>query len=72
MGALGSECLIVDKRLCSKILSQALQDHNIRHVKFLDALEAEKRKMAQDLERMQQEKRWKTQNITPCTSMLHF
>ncbi|XP_055498421.1 kinesin-like protein KIF14 isoform X3 [Leucoraja erinacea] len=47
---------------------QALQDHNIRHVKFLDALEAEKRKMAQDLERMQQEKRWKTQNITPCTN----
>ncbi|XP_078264191.1 kinesin-like protein KIF14 [Rhinoraja longicauda] len=49
---------------------QALEDHNIRHVKFLDALEAEKRKMAQDLERMQQEQktRWKTQKITPCTN----
>ncbi|XP_051866726.1 LOW QUALITY PROTEIN: kinesin-like protein KIF14 [Pristis pectinata] len=49
---------------------QALEDHNIRHVKFLDALEAEKRKMAQDLERMQQEqkKRWEAQNITSCTS----
>uniref|UniRef100_UPI00398F1CA4 kinesin-like protein KIF14 n=1 Tax=Pristiophorus japonicus TaxID=55135 RepID=UPI00398F1CA4 len=49
---------------------QALQDHNIRHVKFLDALEAEKRKMSQDLERMQQErkKRMETQNNTSCKS----
>ncbi|XP_072919535.1 kinesin-like protein KIF14 [Hemitrygon akajei] len=49
---------------------QALEDHNIRHVKFLDALEAEKRKMAQDLERMQQErqKKWEAQNFTSCTS----
>ncbi|XP_043555674.1 kinesin-like protein KIF14 isoform X1 [Chiloscyllium plagiosum] len=47
---------------------QALEDHNIRHVKFLDALEAEKRKMTKDLERMQKEqrKRQETQNNTSC------
>ncbi|XP_048396021.2 kinesin-like protein KIF14 isoform X2 [Stegostoma tigrinum] len=47
---------------------QALEDHNIRHVKFLDALEAEKRKMTKDLERMQEErrKRQETQNSASC------
>ncbi|GCB74803.1 hypothetical protein scyTo_0003896 [Scyliorhinus torazame] len=47
---------------------QALEDHNVRHVKFLDALEAEKRKMTKDLERMQQErkKRLGTQKSSLC------
>ncbi|XP_069794035.1 kinesin-like protein KIF14 isoform X2 [Narcine bancroftii] len=60
------------KRLEMEALAtrQALEDHNIRHVKFLDALEAEKKKMAQDLERLQKEqkRRWEAKNITSCNS----
>ncbi|KAG7487600.1 hypothetical protein MATL_G00025150 [Megalops atlanticus] len=33
---------------------QAMADHDIRHAKILEALEAEKRKIAEDLEKMQQ------------------
>ncbi|XP_036375819.1 kinesin-like protein KIF14 [Megalops cyprinoides] len=33
--------------------AQALADHDIRHAKILEALEAEKRKIAEDLEKMQ-------------------
>ncbi|XP_067846718.1 kinesin-like protein KIF14 [Heptranchias perlo] len=56
------------KRLEMETLAtrQALEDHNIRHVKFLDALEAEKRKMTQDLERIQQERKKRLE--TTCKS----
>ncbi|XP_067893707.1 kinesin-like protein KIF14 isoform X2 [Heterodontus francisci] len=67
---LEQEVAVNRKRLELETLAtrQALEDHNIRHVKFLDALEAEKRKMTKDLERMQQEqkKRLETQNNTSC------
>ncbi|XP_041064882.1 kinesin-like protein KIF14 isoform X1 [Carcharodon carcharias] len=67
---LEQEVAVNRKRLELETLAtrQALEDHNIRHVKFLDALEAEKRKMTKDLERMQQErkKRLETQKSSVC------
>ncbi|XP_078074311.1 kinesin-like protein KIF14 isoform X2 [Mustelus asterias] len=56
---LEQEVAVNRKRLELETLAtrQALEDHNVRHVKFLDALEAEKRKMTKDLERMQQERK---------------
>uniref|UniRef100_A0A4W3I710 Kinesin-like protein n=1 Tax=Callorhinchus milii TaxID=7868 RepID=A0A4W3I710_CALMI len=46
------------KRLQMETLAakQALKDHNIHHAKFLAALEAEKRKMTEDLQKIQKER----------------
>ncbi|MFT7809049.1 kinesin-like protein KIF14 isoform X2 [Arapaima gigas] len=43
---------------------QALTDHDIRHAKIIEALEAEKRKIAEDLERLQR-KREQKENHPP-------
>uniref|UniRef100_A0A8C9QWU7 Kinesin-like protein KIF14 n=1 Tax=Scleropages formosus TaxID=113540 RepID=A0A8C9QWU7_SCLFO len=63
---LEQELHVNKKRLLmeAQATKQAMADHDIRHAKIIEALEAEKRKIAEDLEKMQR-KRGQKENHPP-------
>ncbi|XP_029110826.1 kinesin-like protein KIF14 [Scleropages formosus] len=62
---LEQELHVNKKRLLmeAQATKQAMADHDIRHAKIIEALEAEKRKIAEDLEKMQRKRGQKEKSI---------